>query len=175
VSTALICGLSLADLVRDFGPMLALIGVAVTLWINGARERRRRRRELHARALEVIAQYCEMPFLICRRRHDEASAERARLSERFTDIQAELASCEALMRADPDEAVRDAYAAFVSNVREHAGEQASLAWGTPPITADEQMGMGAVRKALEPIVAVQRTCEQAMANSTTPRHRRQRN
>lgn len=173
--TALICGHSLADLVRDFGPMLALVGVAITLWINGARDERRRRREIHARALEVIAQYCEMPFLIRRRRHDEPSAERARLSERFADIQAELASCEAHMRADPDQAVRDAYAALVGSVREHAGLQASLAWDTPPITADEQMGMGAVRKALEPIVAVQRTCERAMAKSTTSRHRQRRN
>jgi hypothetical protein len=174
VSTALICGQALGDAVRDYGPMLALVGVAVTLWINGARDERRRRRELHARALEVIAQYCEMPFLIRRRRHDERSAERARLSERFADIQAELASCEALMRADPDQSVRDAYATLVARVREHAGKQASLAWKAPPITADEQMGMGAVREALEPIVIVQRACEKAMADSTTPRHRRRR-
>lgn len=174
MSTALICGQSLADVVRDYGPMLALIGVAITLWVNGARDERRRRRELHARALEVIAQYCEMPFLIRRRRHDEPSAERARLSERFADIQAELASCEALIRADPDPAVRDAYATLVRMVREHAGKQASLAWKASPITADEQMGMGAVWEALEPIGAVQRTSETAMADSTTSRHRRRR-
>lgn len=112
--TALIGGHSFGDVVRDFGPMFALVGVAVTLFVNGAREERRRRREIHARALEAIARYYEMPFLIRRRRHDEPSAERVRLTERFADVQAELASCEALMRADPDPAVRKAYAALVT-------------------------------------------------------------
>src|SRR3954463_12880469 len=65
-------------------------------------------RILHARALEAVARYYEMPFLIRRRRHDEPSAERGRLTERFADVQAELASCDALMRADPDWAVRKA-------------------------------------------------------------------
>ena len=174
MSTALVCGHSLGDVVRDFGPMLALVGVALTLWINGSRDERRRRRELHARALAAIAQYYEMPFLIRRRRHDEPSAERARLTARFADIQAELASCEALIRADPEQTVRSAYAALASAIREHAGKQASLAWETPPISADAEMGMPDVIEALKPISAAQKRCEEAMARSTTPRHRRQR-
>lgn len=161
-------------MVRDFGPVLALVGVAITLWINGARDERRRRREIHARAIEAIAQYYEMPFLIRRRRHDEPSAERARLAERFADIQAELASCAVLVRADPEPQVRSAYATLVSAIREHAGKQASLAWDTPPITADAQMGMAGVIEALKPISAAKKECETAMADSTTPRHRRLR-
>jgi hypothetical protein len=172
--TALVCGHSLGDVVRDFGPMVALVGVAITLWINGARDERRRRRELHARAIEAISQYYEMPFLIRRRRHDDPSAERARLTERFADIQAELASCEALIRADLDPAVRDAYAALASAVREHAGKQSSLGWQTPPITSDAQMGMADVIEALKPLAALQGSCETAMARSTTARHRRRR-
>jgi hypothetical protein len=172
VTTALICGHSFGDIVRDFGPMFALVGIAVTLFVNGAREGRRRRREIHARALEAIAHYYEMPFLIWRRRHDEPSAERARLTERFAEVQADLASCEALIRADPDEAVRRAYATLVSSVRAHAGKQASLGWDAEPITSDQQMGMGDVIEALEPIVQAREPCENAMANSTTPRHRR---
>lgn len=82
VVTALICGHALGDLVRDFGPMLALLGGAATLLGNGVRDERRRRRDIHARALEAVAQYYEMPFLIRRRRHDEPSLERARLTER---------------------------------------------------------------------------------------------
>lgn len=167
---ALICGHSLGDVVRDFGPMLALAGVGITLWINGARDERRRRREIHARALEAIARYYEMPFLIRRRRHDEASGERARLTERFADVQAELASCEALIRADGDPAVREAYAALVSGVRAHAGEQSSLAWDAAPITSDKQMGMGDVIEALRPITAAREACENAMAKSTARRH-----
>lgn len=169
---ALVCGHSIGDTIKDIGPMVALIGVAITLWINGVRDERRRRRELHARALEVIARYKEMPFLIRRRRHDEPSAERARLTERFADVQAELASCEAFMRADRDEEVRAAYAALVVAVRERAGKQASLAWDAAPITSDTQMGMGDVTEALKPIRAAQERCEAAMAWATTPRHRR---
>ena len=172
--TALICGHSFGDVVRDFGPMFALVGVAVTLLVNGAREERRRRREIHARALEAVARYYEMPFLIRRRRHDEPSAERVRLTERFADVQAELASCEALMRADPDPAVRKAYAALVAAVRTHAGKQASSAWDTEPITSDAEMGMGDVIEALGPIGPVREACERAMAKSTAPRHRRER-
>jgi len=69
-------------------------------------------RILHARPLEAVARYYEMAFLIRRRRHDEPSAERVRLTERFADVQAELASRDALMRADPDSAVRKAYASL---------------------------------------------------------------
>ena len=173
VMTALICGHSFGDVVRDFGPMLALVGVAGTLFVNGAREERRRRREIHARELDAIARYYEMPFLIRRRRHDEPSAERVRLTERFADVQAELASCEALMRADPDPAVRKAYAALVTAIRTHAGAQASSAWDTEPIRADAEMGMGDVIAALGPIEPVRETCEHAMAKSTAPRHRRE--
>lgn len=172
--TALIGDHSFGDVVRDFGPMFALAGVAATLLINGARDERRRHREIHARALEVIARYYEMPFLIRRRRHDEPSAERVRLTERFADVQAEVASCEALMRADPDSVVRSAYADLVRTIRTHAGAQASSAWNTPPITSDAEMDMGDVIEALKPIEAARETCENAMAESTTPRHRRSR-
>lgn len=159
---------------RDFGPMFALVGVAITLFVNGAREERRRRREIHARALEAIARYFEMPFLIRRRRHDEPSAERVRLTERFADVQAELASCEALIRVDPDPAVREAYARLVTAARTHAGAQASSAWDTEPITSDAEMGMSEVIDALEPVGPVREACERAMAQSTALRHRRKR-
>lgn len=174
IVASLICGHSLGEVIRNVGPMIALVGVAITLWINGSRDERRRRRELHARALEVITRYREMPFLIRRRRHDEPSAERARLAERFADVQAELACCEALIRADHDRVVRKAYAALVASVRKHAGTQASLAWDAPPITSDKQMGMREVVDALEPIAAAQKRCETAMARSAAPRHRRRR-
>lgn len=174
MNAALICGNSFGEVVRDFGPMIALVAVAVTLFVNGAREERRRRREIHARALEAIARYYEMPFMIRRRRHDEPSAERVRLTERFADVQAELACCEALMRADSDPAVRKAYATLATAIRTHAGAQASSAWNTEPITSDAKMGMGDVTAALGPIGSVRQTCEHAMAKSTAPRHRRQR-
>jgi hypothetical protein len=103
-----------------------------------------------------------MPFLIRRRRHDEPSAERVRLTERFADVQAELASCDALMRADPDSAVRKAYASLVTGIRTHARKQASLALDTAPITSDAEMGMGNVIEALGSIGPVREACERAI-------------
>jgi len=172
VIAALIFGHSFGNVVRDFGPMFALGGVAVTLFVNGAREERRRRREIHACALAAVARYYEMPFLIRRRRHDEPSAERVRLTERFADVQAELASSEALMRTDKDPAVRKPYAALVIAIRTHAGKHASAAWDTEPIVSDLEMGMGDVIDALGPIRPVREACERAMAKSTAPRQRR---
>ena len=60
-----------------------------------------------------------MPYAIRRRRHEAEprSAERVRLTEAFTNIQAELASCEAVMRSDEDPLVRDGYAALVATPR----------------------------------------------------------
>jgi len=168
VIALLTCGPSLDDIVRDFGPVLALTGVAATLLINGAREERRRRLDNHARALEAVARYYEMPFLIKRRRHDEPSVERARLAGQFALVQAELASCEALIRADRDAGVRRAYATLVMSLRTCAGEQASLAWAASPITSDQEMGMGAIVEALKPIETPREECEKAMARSTTP-------
>lgn len=166
VVIALIGSFSLENTVRDFGPMLALIGVAVTLLVNGARDERRRRLDIHARALEAVAQYYEMPFLIRRRRHDEPSSERARLAERFANVQAELANCEALIRADRDKDVRRTYSVLIKSLRTYAGGEASRAWEAAPITSDKEMGMGAVIDALKPIVESQELCEQAMARST---------
>lgn len=169
---AVLCGVGIRDLVRDFGPMLALVGVAMTLYVNGVREERRRRRETHARALEAVAAYYEMPFLIRRRRDDEPAAERARLSEKFASIQAELASCEALIRADRDSAVRTAYADLVEVLRATAGEEASRAWDAEPLSSDKQMRMKDVADALSPISEPRRICEHAMATSVTWRPQR---
>lgn len=166
VDSALIGSLSLSNTVKDFSPILALIGVAVTLLLNGARDERRRRMDIHARALEAVAQYYEMPFLIWRRRHDEPNFERARLAERFTNVQAELANCETLVRADRDKDVRQAYSVLVENLRRYAGGEASRAWAAAPITSDTEMGMGAVIEALKPIKEPQELCERAMARST---------
>lgn len=164
---AILCGVGIRELVRDFGPMLALLGVAVTLYVNGVREERRRRREIHARALEAVAAYYEMPFLIRRRRDDQPGAERARLAEMFASVQAELASCEALIRADRDPAVRTAYADLVEALRATAGQEASRAWDAEPLTSDKQMRMKDVAEALSPISEPRRVCEQAMATSVT--------
>jgi hypothetical protein len=158
------------ELVADYGPVLGLVGVSATLLVNGSREERRSRRDNHARAIQAVVAYAEMPYRIRRRRHDpdHRSAERARLSDAFSDIQAELASCEALIRADRDLEVRDAYEVLTKTLRATAGEVASDGWKTDPIDADTEMSMPDVYAALEPVRAEREKCEAVMAASTRP-------
>jgi hypothetical protein len=106
---------SIGDIVSQYGPLAGLIGVGVTLLVNGGRAERGRRRETHARTIEAVVAYLQMPYAIRRRRHENEhrSAERVRLTDAFSAIQAELASCEALMRSDKDPLVRDGYATLV--------------------------------------------------------------
>ena len=168
--------MSLADLIRDYGPLVGLAGVTVTLYVNGRRTDRTVRRETRARAIETVVAYQEMPYAIRRRRHEteHRSAERVRLTEAFTAIQAELASCEALMRADPEAGVRDGYATLVATLRTCAGKQASFAWGSTPITRDEDMGMPEVFEALAPIREAQRAFEDVVAQASRGHWNRRR-
>jgi hypothetical protein len=162
--------MSLHEAIADYGPVLALLGVAATLWVNGGREERRRRRENHARAIRAAVAYLEMPYRIRRRRcePEQAAAERARLSDDFSEVQVELAACEALLRADPDLEVRDAYKTLVDSLRRDAGGLASEAWRTKPVVSDDQMGLPDVHEALSDVRDAQVACETAMASSTRP-------
>jgi hypothetical protein len=165
---------SVADVVRDYGPLAGLIGVGVTLLVNGARVERARRRETHARAIEAVVAYLQMPYAIRRRRHEEEhrSGERVRLTEAFGAVQGELANCEAVMRSDDDPLVRDGYAKLVATLRNHAGEQANLAWRSPPIESDRDIGMGDVHDALGPVREEQQRFERTAARSTQPGYRK---
>jgi hypothetical protein len=49
-----------------------------------------------------------------------------------------------------------------------------MAWDAAPIRSDGEMGMRDVIEALRRVVASREACENAMARSTTPRHRRDR-
>ncbi len=164
------------ELIRDYGPLIGLLGVALTLWVNARRADQDRRRNTHSRAIEAVVAYLQMPYAIRRRRHESehASAERVRLTESFTAVQAALASSEALMRTDPDPVVRQRYAELVTILRQGAGGEASRAWGLPPITRDDEMGMGEVHAALTQVRDEQKRFERAAARSTQPRWRRRR-
>jgi hypothetical protein len=161
---------ALHEILADYGPAIGLIGVSATLGINGHREERRRRRDNHARAIAAVVAYGEMPFRIRRRRAEteHRSGERSRLSDAFSDIQAELASCEALIRADPDLEVRDAYEQLVTILRATAGKLASEAWNTAPINDDTAMGLPELFDRLAPVRDKQQQCEAVMASSTRP-------
>jgi hypothetical protein len=165
---------SISDVVRDYSPLVGLSGVALTLGVNGARAERDRRRAIHARAVGAVVAYLEMPYAIRRRRNEteQASAERVRLTDDFRSVQAELACCEALMRADPDLAVRKAYHQLVSTLRRTAGGQAAAAWNSPPIERDNQVGMPEMYSTLEQVRIEQARFEELATQSTRPALRR---
>lgn len=151
--------------IADWSPLIGLFGVGVTLAVNGVRDRLRHRQEQHARALAAVAQYCEMPYLIRRRRADERAVERARLSTRFADVQAELATCEALMRASPDRRVRRTFAELVAQARKVAGGESRQAWLDEPVLSDDGMNLPDVNDALAGIAPAKEACEASMATS----------
>ena len=73
------------------------------------------------------------------------------------------------MRADRKPRVRDRYATLVTTLRDCAGKQASIAWKTPPIERDEDMGVADLYQALEPVREAQRTFEGVAATSSPRR------
>jgi hypothetical protein len=134
-------------------PTVALLIGALTFWINGERAERVRRRELYARCLAVAIAYAEMPFAIRRRRFepDERAAERVRLSTLFSEIQAELAVCQALIDAEDDHAIAAAYRDLVTATRTIAGGAARDAWNDDPVDSDNAMTVPHVAKQLAPV------------------------
>jgi hypothetical protein len=131
------------DVATIVAPTAVLVIGVITLLVNGERAERRRRRDVYARGLAVALAYAEMPFEIRRRRHetDQRSAERVRLASRFSEVQAELSVCHALITAEGNQAVLDAYTAYVAATRVIAGGAAREAWTTEPITADRDVNM----------------------------------
>jgi hypothetical protein len=156
------------------GGAIAIGGVVLGLLVNGDRAERQRRRELHARALAGVLAYGEMPFEIRRRRGEDehASAERVRLSERFSEVKAEIATCEVLLAADGDERLSNAYDALVVTARATAGAESHDAWNEAPAAIDADMNMAALHQRLQPFRDQLRDFELALATATLPRRKR---
>lgn len=153
---------------------IGLLGVLLGLWINGDRAERARRRELHARALTAAIAYGEMPFRIRRRRYEEEhrSSERIRLSDSFSQIQAELSTCCVLLSADGDQAISDAYGRLIDVARDTAGAEAHRAWKEPAITADAETNMADVFQRLKDFRDELEVFESALAHATLPRRKK---
>lgn len=144
---------SLSVLISLAVALIGLSGVLWTLWVNGDRAERQRRRELRARALEAVLAYREMPFMIRRRRSEpeERSAERVRLSTHFSEVQTELATCENLLVADGPGWLAQEYQELVSIARSTAGREAHEAWKVDPIIEDSEMNMPELFGRLKPL------------------------
>ncbi len=158
------------------GAVLGLIGVLIGLWINGDRTERQRRRNLHGRALAVVIAYGEMPFRIRRRRCEDEhrSSERIRLSDAFSQVQAELATCQVLLAADGDRVVSDAYDQLIGVARKTAGAEAHQAWKEPVIKTDVEMNMADVFQRLKGFREELEAFEGSLAQATLPRRKKLR-
>ena len=71
-----------------------------------------------------------MPFRIGRRRCEDEhrSSERVRLSDAFSQVQAELATCQVLLAADGNRVISDAYDQLIGVARKTVGAEAHQAW-----------------------------------------------
>jgi hypothetical protein len=154
--------------------LIGLFGVLLGLWINGDRAERARKRELHARALSAAIAYGEMPFRIRRRRCEDEhrSSERVRLSDAFSEIQAELSTCSVLLSADGNQVISDAFERLVGVARATAGAEAYQAWKEPAITADTETSMADVFQRLKDFRDELEVFESALAHATLPRRKR---
>jgi len=156
------------------GTIIAFAGVLLGLLVSGDRAERERRRALHARALAATLAYAEMPFMIRRRRSEEAerSAERVRLSDHFSAVKAEIATCQVLLAADGDEKLAAAYDDLIEVARGTAGREAHTAWEDPPVATDAEMNMGGLFDRLAAFRARLEAFEFDLARATLPRRLR---
>jgi hypothetical protein len=149
---------------------IALMGVAVTLLINGARAERQRRRDLHARALAAMIDYGEMPYRIQRRA--PGAENRARLSDELSRTKAELDTCQVLLAADGDERVSDAFDDLYKLARRSVGKTAHDAWNAPVIQSDAEMNQGELYRQLSGFNTARGQFADDLRTATLPRRKR---
>lgn len=125
----------------------AVIAAILTAAVNTALARRKtleeersRFRATFAEAFEAAMQYKEMPYAIRRRRHDDAGAERVRLSDEMRRIQGRL-SYYLIWTAGESPEVGDAYEALVNALRRVVGSACHDAWIAEPAESDEAMNI----------------------------------
>ena len=105
--------------------ILAAMIVAVVNVILARRksreEERARLRDRFAQAYGTYAEYCEFAYAVRRRRHDDRSAERVRISEELRKVQARLSAHEAWVKLE-SETVGTAYAKLLQEMRVFCGD-----------------------------------------------------
>jgi hypothetical protein len=117
----------------------AIVAGAVSLsalWVAGRRARQDRQRQLFAAAFETCIAYREFPYIVRRRRADDAAAERVRISGELSEVQRRLEAYKAMIRVEAP-GVSGAYSALVAETRRTVGPQISAGWDQPPPETDE--------------------------------------
>jgi hypothetical protein len=151
------------------GSAIALVGVLLTLFVNGRRTERTRRRDLYSKGWAAVQAYKEFAFAVRRRNADDRAGERVRISTAMGEVQKELAYYEAMIGRervsefvatvtgrDHRGVVADAYLTLVAETRKVAGGIIKRSWDEDPISADSEMHAPEIAKelaALEPFEA----------------------
>jgi hypothetical protein len=150
---------------------IALIGVLITLVVNGRRAERERLRSLYAGGWAAVQAYKEMAFAIRRRNAEDRAGERVRLSEALRDIQENLAYHEALIGNERSGKVAAEYRTLVAKTREIAGGIIRRSWDEEAITSDRDMHSPEIASELEPLEHCEKRFMRAVAAAVSGRAR----
>jgi len=118
--------------------LAAMIAAAVNIMLarrKSREEERARLRDRFAQAYGAYAEYCEFAYAVRRRRRDDPSAERVRISEDLRKVQARLSAHEAWVKLE-SETVGMAYTKLIQQMRNIAGGAMRQAWIGEPATSD---------------------------------------
>ena len=143
------------------GSAIALAGVLLTLYVNGRRTERTRRRDLYSEGWAAVQAYKEFAFAVRRRNANDLAGERVRISTAMGEIQKELAYHEAMIGRERVSAfvfkltgkdrpgvVADAFLKLVAETRKVAGGIIKRSWDEEPIHADSEMHAPAIAQEL---------------------------
>lgn len=145
--------------------LAALIVAAVNIMLarrKSREEERARLRDRFAQAYGAYAEYCEFAYAVRRRRRDDRSAERVRISEELRKVQAELSEHEAWVKLE-SEMVGNAYTKLTQEMRKIAGGAMRQAWIDEPATSDADVNIPAETVDLSPLKPFEMAYMEAVA------------
>ena len=129
--------------------LAAVIVSAVNIMLarrKSREEERARLRDRFAQAFGAYAEYCEFAYAVRRRRHDDPSAERVRISEEVRKVQARLSAHEAWVNLE-SETVGMAYTRLIKV----AGGYMRQAWTEEPAASDAAVNIPPTTVDLSPL------------------------
>lgn len=142
----------------------SVLVAATTIWVNGYRADRVRRRELYAEAWSAIVRYKEFAFAVRRRDSERAGAERVRLTSAMSEVQANIAKYQALLTNERSKHVAKSFDEVVASTRRVAGGIVRDSWNEPPITNDSEVHAPEIADALRELEPNERAFLASAAN-----------
>ena len=123
--------------------VVAIMPVVINIVLNARQrhvEREDRLRQAFSEALQAIADYQELPYLV-RRRSDVSPMTREELTRYASEVQSRLDFYVARLELEST-ALGEAFGRLVTATRREAGGQMSQAWTSPRITGDDSVPLG---------------------------------